>query len=254
MKIQTRLIMGMLGLSALISFPVLAQNKPAKNSLSDTPGYTAQSGTTSPNRPVEDEKIPNSSVDPAPATGVPGSPNRPAEDRKTPNSPVNAAPGTKNLVEQATSNNQFQTLAKAIKAAGLDKTLAEKGPYTIFAPTDKAFAALPPGAVEQLLEPQNKDILVQLLKYHVVPGAVTSSQIQPGQVETLAGKAVTVKRNSDGIVTINNAKVSQADIQASNGVIHAVDQVILPPEAQPQAPESQPQPQSQPQSEPSPKP
>lgn len=247
MKTRTQLIMGILGLSAFISLPVLAQSQPAKDSLSGTPGYTAQSGTTSPSRPVEGGKTPNSSVDPAPATGVPGSPNRPVEDRTTPNSPLNAAPATKNLVEQATSNNQFQTLAKAIKAAGLEKTLAEKGPYTIFAPTDKAFAALPPGAVEQLLEPKNKDILVQLLSYHVVPGAVTSSQIQSGQVETLAGKPVTVRRGSDGTVSINNAKVTQADIQASNGVIHAVDQVILPPEAQPK-------PQSQPQPEPSPKP
>ncbi|HAA32768.1 MAG TPA: hypothetical protein DCE56_39960 [Cyanobacteria bacterium UBA8553] len=220
MKTQTQLIMGILGLSAFISLPVLAQNNLVKDSFSDKPGYTAQSGTSSPNRPVE--------------------------DRKTPNSPTNAAPGTKNLVDQAASNNQFQTLAKAIKAAGLEKALAEKGPYTLFAPTDKAFAALPPEALEQLLKPENKDILVQLLSYHVVPGSVTSSQIKPGQVETLAGKPVTIKRGNDGTVSVNNAKVTQADIQASNGVIHAVDQVILPPDAQPQPPATQPQSETSP--------
>lgn len=220
MKTQNQLIIGILGLSAFISLPVLAQNNLVKDSFSGMPGYTAQSGTRSPNRP--------------------------AEDRKTPNSPVNAAPGTKNLVDQAASNNQFQTLAKAIKAAGLDQALAQKGPYTLFAPTDQAFAALPPGALEQLLQPENKDLLVQLLSYHVVPGSVTSSQIKPGQVETLAGKSVTIKSGNDGSVTVNNAKVTQADIQASNGVIHAVDQVILPPDAQPQPPAAQPQPETSP--------
>ncbi len=213
MKTQNQLIMGILGLSAFISFPVLAQNNLVKHSFRDTAGYIAQSGTSSPNRPVE--------------------------GGKTPNSPVNAAPGTKNLVDQAASNNQFQILAKAIKAAGLEQALAQRGPYTLFAPTDKAFSELPPGALEQLLQPENKDILVQLLNYHVVSGAVTSSQIKSGQVETLAGKAVTIKRGDDGTVTVNNAKVTQADIQASNGVIHAVDQVILPPEVQPQ-PETSP--------------
>ena len=220
MKTQNQLIIGILGLSAFISLPVLAQNNLVKDSFSSTPGYTAQSGTSSPNRPVE--------------------------DRKTPNSPANAAPGTKNLVDQAASNNQFQTLAKAIKAAGLDRALAQKGPYTLFAPTDQAFAALPPGALEQLLQPENKDILVQLLSYHVVRGSVNSSQIKPGQVETLAGKPVTIKSGKDGSVTVNNATVTQADIQASNGVIHAVDQVILPPDAQPQPPAAQPQPETSP--------
>lgn len=246
MKTQNQLIMSILGLSAFISLPVLAQNNLVKHSFSDTAEYMAQSGTSSPNRPVEGGKTPNSSVDPAPATGVPGSPKRPVEDRRPPNSPVNAAPGTKNLVDQAASNNQFQTLAKAIKAAGLESALAQKGPYTLFAPTDKAFAALPPGALEQLLQPENKDILVQLLSYHVVPGSVTSSQIKSGQVETLAGKPVTIKRSNDGTVSVNNAKVTQADIQASNGVIHAVDQVILPPEAQPEPPAAQPQPETSP--------
>jgi uncharacterized surface protein with fasciclin (FAS1) repeats len=208
MKTRTQLLVGLLGLSAFISLPTLAQSNSVKGSLDSTPAYTSQT--------------------------VPGSPNRPVEDGKTPNSPVKPVSVTKNLVEQAASNNQFQTLAKAIKVAGLEQTLAGKGPYTVFAPTDAAFAALPKEAVEQLLLPENKEILMQLLSYHVVPGAVTSSQIQPGQVETLAGEPVTVQRSADGSVTINNAKVTQADIQASNGVIHGVDQVILPPEAKAQ--------------------
>ncbi len=224
MKTRTQLLMGILGLSAFVSLPAIAQNNQVENSFNATPIETAQD--------------------------TPSSPNRPAEERKTPSPSNNTAPASKNIVEQAASSNEFQTLAKAIKAAGLEQQLAGKGPYTVFAPTDKAFAALPKGVVDELLKPENKELLAQLLSYHVVPGTVTSTQIKPGEVKTLVGEPVTVKRSQDGTVTVNNAKVTQADIQASNGVIHAVDQVILPPDPEPR-PEAAPSP-TQPEAVPSP--
>jgi uncharacterized surface protein with fasciclin (FAS1) repeats len=201
MKTLTQLLIGMIGLSAFISLPVVAQSNQVNNSSRGNPQQTAQSNPDSRNQPVQDGKTPNSS---------------------------DAAPATKNLLEEAASSKQFQTLIKAIKAAGLEETLAAKGPYTIFAPTEEAFAALPQGSLEQLLQPENKDLLMHLLNYHVVPGSVTKSQIKAGQIKTLSGDPVTVQVNQEGTVTINNAKVTQADIQVSNGIIHVVDQVILP--------------------------
>ncbi|NEN99803.1 MAG: fasciclin domain-containing protein, partial [Moorea sp. SIO3I7] len=131
-------------------------------------------------------------------------------------------------VEQAASNDQFQTLVKAIEAAGLTETLAGEGPYTVFAPTDDAFAALPANTLDSLLQPENKEVLVKLLKYHVVSGAVPSSEIQSGDIITMAGKAVTVHVGEDGNVNVNNAQVTQADIEATNGIMHVVNHVILP--------------------------
>jgi uncharacterized surface protein with fasciclin (FAS1) repeats len=201
MKTLTQLLIGMIGLSAFISLPVVAQSNQIYNSSRGNPQQTAQSNPDSRNQPAQDGKTPNSS---------------------------DAAPATKNLVEEAASSKQFQTLIKAIKAAGLEETLAAKGPYTIFAPTDEAFAALPEGSLEQLLQPENKELLVHLLNYHVIPGSVTKSQIKAGQIKTLLGDPVTVDVSKEGIVTVNNAKITQADIQVSNGIIHVVDQVILP--------------------------
>jgi uncharacterized surface protein with fasciclin (FAS1) repeats len=150
-------------------------------------------------------------------------------------SPDTASPsaaGSENIVELASTNGSFKTLTKAIEAAGLTETLSGKGPYTVFAPSDEAFAALPEGAVEELLKPENKDKLVQLLSYHVVPGEVSSSQITPGEVKTVEGAPITVEVDkSTSEVKVNNAKVTQPDIEASNGVIHAIDKVILPPDA-----------------------
>jgi uncharacterized surface protein with fasciclin (FAS1) repeats len=208
MRTRTQLLFSVLGLTLFISLPVLAQKNPTEGS-NTTPPSVEQRVPTTPNPAVPDRQKPASSTDAAPASG--------------------------NLVDKATSSKEFQTLAKAIKAAGLEETLAGEGPYTVFAPTDAAFAALPPGILDQLLLPENKEVLVALLKSHVVSGAVTSSQIQPGNVETLAGAPVAVQRAKDGTVTVNNAKVTQADIQASNGVIHAIDKVILPQDSQSQS-------------------
>lgn len=133
-----------------------------------------------------------------------------------------------NLVAVAASNNSFKILTAALKATGLDQKLASGGPYTIFAPTDEAFDALPEGVVEELLKPENRDTLIKLLTYHVVQGEKSSSMLQSGATETLEGASVQVNVSSSGVM-VNDAKVVQPDIQASNGVIHVIDKVILPP-------------------------
>jgi len=132
------------------------------------------------------------------------------------------------IVDIAASNDDFSTLVAAVSAAGLVDTLKSEGPFTVFAPTNAAFAALPEGTVESLLEPANKDQLVKVLTYHVVPGAVTSDQLagQRLNVETVQGQTVHVD-GRDG-VHVNDARVTAADIMASNGVIHVIDKVLLP--------------------------
>ncbi len=132
------------------------------------------------------------------------------------------------IVDIAASNESFSTLVAAVKAAGLVDTLKSEGPFTVFAPTDDAFAKLPEGTLEMLLKPENKDKLVSILTYHVVPGAVMSKDINgKSKVKTVQGDKVKIKAKEKGI-SINNAKVVKADIAASNGVIHVVDTVILP--------------------------
>ena len=137
-----------------------------------------------------------------------------------------AAEGT--IVEVASANDSFKTLVAAIQAADLAETLSGEGPFTVFAPTEEAFAALPPGAVEELLKPENKDKLVKVLTYHVVPTKAVSSDLTSGDVTTVAGDPVKVTVE-DGAVTVNNASVVQADVMGSNGVIHVIDKVLLPP-------------------------
>ncbi|BAZ10315.1 beta-Ig-H3/fasciclin [Calothrix sp. NIES-4071] len=134
------------------------------------------------------------------------------------------------LAQAATSQGQFTILTKAVQAAGLEQNLSGTGPYTVFAPTDAAFNALPTGTIDNLLKPENKQKLVKLLGYHVVPGRVTSSQLKSGNVKTLEGQSVKVAVNTGASgITVNGAKVVQADIPASNGIVHVVDKVILPP-------------------------
>ena len=135
----------------------------------------------------------------------------------------------KNLVETAAANDAFKTLVVAVKAAGLVETLAGKGPFTVFAPTDEAFAKLPDGTVESLLKPENKDKLISILTYHVIPGKVMSKDIiKPSQmVKTVNGQQVSIKL-SYGKVSVDGANVTAADVEADNGVIHVIDSVILP--------------------------
>lgn len=134
----------------------------------------------------------------------------------------------KNIVEVAVASGSFNTLVAAVQAAGLVDTLSGDGPFTVFAPTDEAFAKLPAGTVETLLKPENLTKLQGILTYHVISGKVMSSDIQPTQmVKTVNGKEVSIKL-SGGTVNVDNAKVVAADVAASNGVIHVIDAVILP--------------------------
>jgi len=136
---------------------------------------------------------------------------------------------SKDIVDTAVAAGSFNTLAKALQAAGLVDTLKGKGPFTVFAPTDEAFAKLPAGTLEDLLKPENKAKLTQILTYHVVPGKVGSAQVvKMTSAKAVSGDTITIK-TSGKTVMVNNATVVKADIPASNGVIHVIDTVILPP-------------------------
>jgi uncharacterized surface protein with fasciclin (FAS1) repeats len=136
------------------------------------------------------------------------------------------------IVDIAASNPDFSTLVTAVEAAGLTETLAGPGPFTVFAPTNDAFAKLPEGTVESLLEPANKDELTSILTYHVVPAEVMATDVEAGDVTTVNGATFGVSTD-DGVVISDGqggtANVVQTDIDASNGVIHVIDAVLLPP-------------------------
>ncbi|HEY5155082.1 MAG TPA: fasciclin domain-containing protein [Acidimicrobiales bacterium] len=151
-----------------------------------------------------------------------------ADAQKSTTSVPATAPVGKTIVELAAGNPELSTLVAAVKAAGLADTLAGTGPYTVFAPTNAAFAALPAGTVENLLKPENKDQLVKVLTYHVVPGAVTSTQLMNGPVTTVEKQPVTIKIDGKTVM-VNDATVVTADVMASNGVVHVIDKVLLPP-------------------------
>ncbi|MEE1673901.1 fasciclin domain-containing protein [Agarivorans aestuarii] len=134
----------------------------------------------------------------------------------------------KDIVDVAVANGSFTTLVAAVKAAGLVDTLKGDGPFTVFAPTDEAFAKLPEGTVEMLLMPENKDKLVAVLTYHVVSGKVMAADVvKIDSAKTVQGGMLAVSTSGDTVM-INNAKVVAADVKASNGVIHVVDTVLLP--------------------------
>ncbi|MGC1306704.1 MAG: fasciclin domain-containing protein [Phormidesmis sp.] len=133
------------------------------------------------------------------------------------------------ILEVAAANGSFDTLVAAIQVAGLEEALTTEGPYTVFAPTDEAFAALPEGTVEKLVKPENQEVLGQILAYHVVAGAVPSSDIEPGAISTIEGSDIEVSTDATGVMVNGEATVTQPDIVADNGVIHVVDTVLLPP-------------------------
>ena len=131
------------------------------------------------------------------------------------------------IVDTAVAAGNFTTLVAAVEAAGLVDTLKGEGPFTVFAPTDEAFAALPAGTVEDLLKPENKDKLASILTYHVIPGKVMSGDLTEGmKAATVQGGEVTI--TLDGGPKVNGANVTTADIEATNGVIHVIDAVIMP--------------------------
>jgi uncharacterized surface protein with fasciclin (FAS1) repeats len=132
------------------------------------------------------------------------------------------------IVDTAVAAGSFKTLAAALKAAGLVETLKGKGPFTVFAPTDEAFAKLPAGTVENLLKPENKAQLTAILTYHVVPGAVMASQVTSlKEAKTVNGQSLKISA-VNGTVMVDKAHVTKTDIKASNGVIHVIDTVMLP--------------------------
>jgi uncharacterized surface protein with fasciclin (FAS1) repeats len=131
------------------------------------------------------------------------------------------------IVDVAIGAGNFSTLVAAVTAADLVETLSGTGPFTVFAPTDDAFAALPAGVLDALLLPENKAVLAQILTYHVVSGMVMAADVTDGDVATVEGSNITLSTASG--VTVNGANVVAADVEASNGVIHAIDAVILPP-------------------------
>ncbi len=144
----------------------------------------------------------------------------PAETSPTP------TPSATDIVAVASATSDLSTLVTAVDAAGLVPTLQGDGPFTVFAPTNEAFGALPDGLLDQLLLPCNQDALSQVLTYHVVAGKVTSSDIAPGDVATVEGQNVTLA--TDGGVMVNDATVTTADVEASNGVVHIIDAVLVP--------------------------
>jgi uncharacterized surface protein with fasciclin (FAS1) repeats len=152
----------------------------------------------------------------SPATGVQGSP--------APGTQANAS----NVADLIENNPSLRTLSSVIDEADLDNTLEQGGPYTVFAPSDQAFAALPAETRERLLRDENRPLLRQILTYHVVPSSLTANQLQSGQVQTQAGSSVNVQIDGQQ-VRVNEAQVIQSDLQAANGVVHIVDRIILPP-------------------------
>lgn len=135
---------------------------------------------------------------------------------------------SKDVVDTAVAAGSFKTLAAALEAADLIDALKGPGPFTVFAPTDDAFAALPAGTVDELLKPENKDVLTSILTYHVVSGNVTSGEVvKLNSAKTLNGKSVKIEVRN-GSVYVDGAKVVTADVKAGNGVIHVIDKVILP--------------------------
>ncbi len=141
---------------------------------------------------------------------------------------VNAQEET-NILELTTETESLSTLATAVEAADLEATLQTEGPYTVFAPTNEAFENLPEGVLNELLKPENKEQLVAVLTYHVIPGEVMSDDVtKTMKAKTIQGSNASVKSNGESVM-IENAEVVKADINASNGVVHVIDEVILPP-------------------------
>jgi uncharacterized surface protein with fasciclin (FAS1) repeats len=134
---------------------------------------------------------------------------------------------SQDIVAVAANAGSFNTLVAAVKAAGLVETLQGPGPFTVFAPTDEAFGKLPAGTVESLLKPENKQKLIAILTYHVVPGKVMAADVKTMQAKTVNGQSLSIEVGKDG-ATVNNAKIVTTDIVASNGVIHVIDTVVLP--------------------------
>lgn len=196
---------GVIGASALIGFPAWAHINSNANV-----GNATQTQQVAGNV--------KTAASPTPTTSP----------KQTASPAPNAA--AKDIVAIASGDAQFKTLTKALGAAGLVTTLQGKGPFTVFAPTDAAFAALPKGTLDDLLKPANKVKLTKILTYHVVPGSVLSTSLKSGDVKSVEGGSLKVAVAA-GKVTVSGANVVKADIKASNGVIHVIDKVLIPADA-----------------------
>lgn len=185
----------------------------------------AQGGATAP---VKDPTV----MSPSKSTGAAGKPMI-----STPHSGGMSQAGTapakrvkKTIVDIAAGDKRFSTLVAALKAADLVETLSGEGPFTVFAPTNAAFAKIPKATLKKLLLPENKEQLKKILTYHVVSGAVLSKTLKSGEVPSVEGSNITIKVSKAGVM-VNNARVIKADVKGSNGVIHVIDSVIMPPAA-----------------------
>ncbi|MGB7377235.1 MAG: fasciclin domain-containing protein [Rivularia sp. (in: cyanobacteria)] len=210
---------------------------PRPSILNECPYNRAACGNRTPSTapaPLPPSTVPAPTVVPAPVPGtvppLPGTevPTAPGAEIETPE--PSAETEGEDIISIAQSNPSFTMLTKALQAAGLVDTLKGNGPFTVFAPSDAAFAKLPQDAVQDLLKPENKEVLVKILTYHVVPGRVLSSDLQSGEVRSVEGGPISVKVDPATGVQVNDATVVQPDIKASNGVIHVIDNVILPPD------------------------
>ncbi|WP_338460844.1 fasciclin domain-containing protein [Synechococcus elongatus] len=152
---------------------------------------------------------------------------KPAESTTTTTEIKTSQPSQSSILDIAKSNENFSTFVAAIQAAGLEKVLSGDGQFTVFVPTNEAFAKLSEGQLEALLKPENKNQLISILTYHVVPATVTSAEIQPGAVTTVEGRSLQLAI-VDSKVKVNQATVIATDIKARNGVIHIIDSVIIP--------------------------
>lgn len=162
-----------------------------------------------------------------PAKKTPSSTSSPTPSEST--TPGTSTTKAKTIVELATASKQFKTLVAAVKAAELAETLSGEGPFTLFAPNDEAFNKLPKGTLKKLLKPENKEALQKILKYHLLSSEVMAADVKSGSVATVEGK--TVKISVTGTkVKVNTANVLKTDIKASNGVVHTIDTVLMPPD------------------------
>jgi uncharacterized surface protein with fasciclin (FAS1) repeats len=246
-KLLTKLagVVGLASVSLLITLPSGA-NESTNNlvaqagsgplnprpSIFNEPPYNRgpRTAPTAPTTPPGPRTAPTTPPGPRTAPTTPPGPRTPRVT--TPTTPPGAGTTdtqSKTLLALAEASPNFKTLTAALKAAGLTDALQGQDNLTVFAPTDAAFAKLPADAVRDLLKPENKEVLLKLLTYHVVSGTVLSTDLKSGEVKSLEGGAITVKVSPNGVM-VNDANVVQADIKASNGVIHAIDQVILPPD------------------------
>jgi uncharacterized surface protein with fasciclin (FAS1) repeats len=178
------------------------------------PLFAACGQQTAQTPPATTQPVPEATTPAVP--GVQGSP--------VPGTQANA----QNVTDVIENNPSLSTLSSVIDEAELNDTLEQGGPYTIFAPSDQAFAALPAATRERLLRDENRQVLRQILTYHVVPGNLSADQLRSGQVQTQAGNPVNVQVDGQQ-VRVNEARVIQPNLQAANGVVHVVDRIILPP-------------------------